>query len=351
MTHNPTTVDQIARAIGAEVEGDAREVIRSAAAIGSAAAGDITFAVDPHRAKSLADCQATAAVVGPDMQGRPGMTLLRVSDPQAAFARVLAMLAPPEDLPPAGVHPSATVDQAARLGDGVAVAANVVVGPGAEIGDNVVLCANVCLGANAIVGEGSILMPGVVVGRDCTIGQRCRIHPNAVIGADGFGYYFRDGVHHKITHAGTVEIGDDVEIGACSCVDRAKFGATRIGDGTKIDNLVQIAHNVQIGRGALLASLVGVAGSAELGDHVVLGGHAVIRDNVTVGSGVQVAGFSGIGQDTEAGQAVGGVPAFPMGQFLRCHVVYKKLPEMSKKLRQLQARLDALENRTEDDRP
>ncbi|NQU74979.1 MAG: UDP-3-O-(3-hydroxymyristoyl)glucosamine N-acyltransferase, partial [Planctomycetes bacterium] len=262
-----------------------------------------------------------------------------------------ALLADPEDLPPEGVHPSAVVDATALLGSGVAVGPHAVVGAGATLGDNVVVCANVYVGADAVIGDGSVLMPGVVVSRRCRIGRRCRLHANAVIGADGFGYYFRDGAYHKIPHIGTVEIGDDVEIGACSCVDRAKFGATRIGDGTKIDNLVQIAHNVQIGKGVILAGLVGVAGSSKLGDYVVLGGHAGIRDNITVGDEVRVAAYSAVLQDVPPGQTIGGIPAFDERQCVRVYHLQQKLPELKKQLEQLQARVNGLENATKDHRP
>jgi UDP-3-O-[3-hydroxymyristoyl] glucosamine N-acyltransferase len=202
----------------------------------------------------------------------------------------------------------------------------------------------VCLGRDVRVGGECRLHEGVVVRHGCTLGERVEIGPNSVIGQDGFGYYFQDGAHHKVPHIGTVVIEDDVEIGACSCVDRAKFGATRIGAGTKIDNLVQIAHNVETGRGCLLAGQVGIAGSARLGDTVVLGGHAGVRDNIRLGDGVQAAAFSAVAGDIEAGQVVGGVPARPVREQMRAVHAAAKTPEMAKKLRDLQARIERLES-------
>ena len=351
MTAGTLTAQQIALAVGAEVEGDGAVAITGASAIDSASAGDITFAVDVRRAGLLAGCQASAVIVPTEAQTPPGLTVLRATDAEAAFAKTLALLAPAEDRPPVGLHASAVVHETARLGRDTALGAHAVVAAGATLGDRVTLCSHVCIGENSTIGDDTVLFPGVVVRHGCRIGRRCRIHPNAVIGSDGFGYYHRDGVHHKVPHIGTVEIGDDVEIGACACVDRAKMGATRIGDGAKIDNLVQIAHNVQVGKGALLAGLVGVAGSSKLGDYVVLGGHVGIRDNIRIGDGVQVAGFSAVGQDVQAGKVLSGIPAFGLRDHLRAHMVFTRLPEMRRQVKALQARLDALENRTKNDRP
>ena len=349
MESSSWTVGRLGEAIGAQVEGDAHAAITGAGAIDSAGPGDVTFAVDERRAKLLDGCKASAVILGPGAQTPPSLTVLRVADPEAAFARVLALLAPPDDLPPPGVHPSAVVQPTARLGKDVAVGPCVVVGAGACLGDGVVLCPNVTVGAEAMVGDSTVLMPGVVVYARCRIGRRCRIHANAVIGADGFGYYTRQGAHHKVPHIGTVEIGDDVEIGACSCVDRAKFDVTRVGAGSKIDNLVQIAHNVQIGRCAVLAGQAGVAGSAKLGDHVVLGGHVGVRDNVTIGDAVQVTGYSAVARDVEAGQVVSGIPAIPVRTHIRAAQVFERLPDLATQLRQLQARVDALEDAAKND--
>ena len=350
MTGKSLTVADIARAIGATVEGDSAAAITGVGSIDSAVPGEVTFASDERRAQRLPQCRASAAVVKPGVPAVPGLTLLRVADPEAAFAVILGLLAPPEDLPPVGVHPSAVIAPDAEIGLDVAIGPHVVIGSGARIEDRAVLCANAFVGAGACIGQGTVLFPGVVVREYCTLGQRCRIHANAVIGADGFGYFFRNGVHHKVPHIGVVEIGSDVEIGACSCIDRAKFGATRIGDGTKIDNLVQVAHNVQIGRGVILVAGVRIGGSAIVGDYAVLGGGVGVRDNVSVGSGVRATAYSGITRNVEPGQEVGGFPAIPVWSHLRSLQLIAKLPELKTQIKELQARLDAIEESPKNDR-
>ena len=345
------TAEAVAGAIGATIDGDGAAQITGVAAAGATSRGDLTFAVDPRRVRQLATAPFAAAIVPTDAEAPAGATVLRTDDPEAAFARFLQLWAGKEDLPPVGVDPSAVVHPTAQVAADAAVGPGAVIGEGAAVGERVVLCANVCVGAGSTIGDETVLMPGAVVRERCTIGRRCRLHANCVIGTDGFGYYTRDGVHHRIHHAGTVEIGDDVEIGACSCVDRAKFGATRIGDGAKIDNMVQIAHNVQIGAGVLLAAQVGIAGSSRLGDYVVLGGHVGVRDNVQVGDGVRSAAFAAIARDVEAGQVVSGIPAIAAGQQARAVKIFASLPELKKQLRRLQARVDALEDATGADSP
>lgn len=340
---------QIAKAIGAALEGDAERSFGGLAALDTAGPDDLSFVVDARRATGLAECRA-AAVLAPEGMAVPAhLAVLRVKDVEAAVAAVLGLLAEPEDLPPPGVHPTAVVDPTAEIGAGVAIGPCAVVGPNVVLGDGVVLSAHVCLAAGVTVGEKTVLMPGAVIRERCRIGRRCRIHANAVIGTDGFGYYQRAGVHHKVPHVGTVEIGDDVEIGACTCIDRAKFGATRVGDGSKIDNLVMIAHNVQLGRGALLAGFVGIAGSAKLGDYVVLGGHTGIRDNVVVGDRSMVAAYSAALSDVPADTVFAGIPGIPLEKWRRIVHTWTRLPEMRQVLKDLQARINALESATNDD--
>ncbi len=350
MASQPLTVAKIARAIDAQLDGDGSTRIRAGAAVESAGPDEITFAVDARRLKALNGCRAGAVVVPTDAAAPAGLTVLRVADPMAAFARVLALIAPREDLPGPGVHPSAVVDPTARLGTDVAVGPHAVIGADVTLGERVTICAGVCLAAGVTIEAGSVLFPGVVVRERCRIGRRCRVHPNSVIGADGFGYYYRDGVQHKVPHVGIVEIGDDVEIGACACVDRAKFGITRIDDGAKIDNLVQIAHNVQVGRGALLAGQTGIAGSVRIGPYAAFGGNAGVVDNVSVGAGAMVAAKAAVLQDVADGEKVGGVPAMSLTTYLRGMLSLQKLPELTRQVKKLQARLDALEDAAEDDR-
>ncbi|MHC4982910.1 MAG: UDP-3-O-(3-hydroxymyristoyl)glucosamine N-acyltransferase [Planctomycetota bacterium] len=337
------TAREVADLVGGAVEGDESVEISAVASIEAAGGGDLTFAADAKHVAMLAASKAGAAIVGRDL-GKAPMTLIRVQDVQAAVAKVLGSLAEPEELPAVGVHPSAVVAADAAVAQDAAVGPGVFIGGGAKVGPRCAVCANAVVGARAVVGEETVLAEGVVVRADCVIGQRVRIGPNSVIGSDGFGYYLVDGVHHKIPHAGNVVIEDDVEIGACSCVDRAKFGSTRVGAGTKIDNLVQVAHNVQIGKGCFLVGQSGIAGSAKLGDYVVAGGHAGIRDNITVGDKVQCAAFAAVASDVPDGQIVAGIPAGPAKQQFRIVKASAKVPELLKRVRELEARVKRLES-------
>jgi len=342
MTQLNLTVRELAERLGGQLDGNGEAVLTGIASLESAGPGDLTFVVDARRASRLATTKAGAALVAADAPAAP-LPLIRVEHVQAAVAEVLAIIGETEELPPAGTHPTAIVAGDARLDEGVAVGPCAVVGARARLERSAVVCAHAVVGADAHIGAETILLPGTVVESRCRIGRRCRVGPNAVIGSSGFGYYLAEGRQKRVPHIGTVEIGDDVDIGACSCVDRAKFGATRIGDGTKIDNLVQVAHNVQIGRGCALAGQAGIAGSAVLKDGVVLGGHAGIRDNITLGEGVQASAFAAVAQDVPAGMTVTGVPASDARKMLRVFQIWAKLPEMRDRLKKLEKRLEALE--------
>ena len=337
------TVQAIADLVVGHVEGDAGVSITGVAAIDRAGSGDVTFAVDARRAAGLGGCGAGAAIVCADAPPA-AMPLIRVPDVNAAVAALLDHLAPAEDLPPVGVHPSACIAGDAELGSDVAVGPGVVIASRAKIGPRSVLCANVSVGADVVVGAETVLFDGVVVRHGCVVGSRVRIGPNSVIGFEGFGYYYADGVHHRIPHIGTVVIEDDVDIGACTCVDRGKLESTRIGAGTKLDNLVQIGHSVQTGRSCVMAGQVGIAGSTRLGNGVVIGGSAGLRDNIVVGDGVQCAAFSAVAGDIPPGQIVAGMPAMPARDAYRIMKAQSRLPGLFKRVRSLESRLEALES-------
>ncbi len=345
MTDKPLTVGSVAELVGGTVEGDASVELSSIASLEAASASELTFAADARHAARLAECGAGAAIVtkGQEVEAA-AMPLIRVNDVHAALATLLGYLSPPADLPPVGVAASAVVSPQAELGQDVRIAPGVAIGPRAKIGRGSALCANVYVGADVELGQDVLLWEGVVVRQSCKIGDRVQIGSNSVIGYDGFGYYQADGMHHKIPHIGNVVIEDDVEIGACSCVDRAKFGSTRIGRGTKIDNLVQVAHNVQIGRGCLLAAQCGIAGSTKLGDYVVLGGGAGVRDNITLGNGVTCAAYAAIAGDVPDGQTVAGIPADPVSEKLRQWQAMRKLPDLLKRVRRIESRLNDRES-------
>ena len=214
--------------------------------------------------------------------------------------------------PPAGVHSDASVDPTAVVSDSASIGARAVIGPGARIGQEVVI------------------HPGVVIGEACVVGDRTIVHPGAVIGAEGFGFRPdpETGLPRRVPHLGSVEIGSDVEIGACCCVDRGKFGPTLIGDGTKIDNLVQVAHNVKIGRGVIIAGQAGLAGSVEIGDGAVLGAQVGVAEHVKIGAGARIAATSGVLRDIPSGEDYAGTPARPARQTLREVAALRRLPEL-----------------------
>ena len=347
MNKKSLTVRQVADLLCARLEGDGSAAISGVASLEEASASEVTFVAEARHAGRLADCLAGAAIVG-DFPVQSRTPLLRVSNVPMALARLLGYFSPGEDLPPVGISPSATISPDATLGENAAIGPGVCVGPRTVIGRACVLCANVSVGAEVVLGDNTVLFEGVVIRRGCRIGHNVRIGPNSVIGFDGFGYYFSDGKHHRVPHIGVVVIEDEVELGACTCVDRAKFGVTRIGAGTKVDNLVQIAHNVQVGENCLMASGVGIGGSAKLGAYVVLGGGVGIRDNITLGQGVQCAAMSGVGSDVPPGLAVAGCPAAPAREMLRQWQASTKLPELLKRVRELETRLHAIESAKND---
>lgn len=335
------TVRQLAERLGGSFEGDGETVVTGIAPLASAGAGEATFVSDDRRAGELASTGASAAIVG---AGTPpaAIPLIRVKDVDSAVIDVLEMVGESEDLPPAGIDPSATVHPSAAVAPDAAVGPRAIVGARARLASGAVLCANVTVGSDAVIGEGTILLEHTSVQPRCRIGRRCRIGPSAVIGSSGWGYHFESGRHRRVPHVGWVEIGDEVDIGACTCVDRGKFGPTRIGDGTKIDNLVQVAHNVQIGRGCLLAGQVGIAGSTVVKDFVVFGGHGGAVDNITVGKGVQAGACAVICRDAADGERLMGMPAIDARQFLRQHQMLTRLSDLRDRVRDLEKRLNAL---------
>jgi len=336
------TVGQIAELLGGEVVGDADAPISGFAPFDVAGPGELTFAADDKRLAVIGESQAGAVIVPADGDIEATVPLIRVGQVDLAIAQLLNHFAPPADLPAPGVAPSAVIAPTATVAADAAIGEHVVIGDGATIGSGTALCANVVIGRDAQVGEACMLAAGVTVETRSVIGDRVRIGANSVIGYEGFGYIPDPAGHQRIEHIGNVVIEDDVDLGACVCIDRAKFGSTRIGRGTKIDNLVQIAHNVQIGEGCLIAGQVGIAGSAKLGRFCVLGGSTGIRDNITLGDGVTVAAYSAVAQDVADGETVAGTPARNAGKMLRIVTTQAKLPELAKRLKALEAKVNKL---------
>jgi UDP-3-O-[3-hydroxymyristoyl] glucosamine N-acyltransferase len=245
------------------------------------------------------------------------LAVWRVADPRLALARLSTRLDPRPPVAPPGVHPTAVVDPSAVLGHTVAIGAGAVVAAGARLGDGVAIGPGAVVGAGAVVGPGSVLGERVVVGDDVRLGARCRVQAGTVLGSDGFGYAVGPRGAERIRHLGTVVLGDDVEIDANACVDRGTLGATAIGDRTKVDNLVQIAHNVRIGCDVLIAGQTGIAGSTTIGDRVIVGGAAGIGDHLHVGDDARIAGGAGVTKDVPPSETWGGYPAQPIKRWAR----------------------------------
>lgn len=332
---------ELASLVGGRVVGDGSVLISGIASINDAGPGDITFISDKKYLGLLKTTKASAVIVRDEAEG--GTNLLVVKNPQLAFARLLDVLRP-QPLPCPGVHPGAEVHPGAKIGRDASIQAFAVVEEGAVIGDGVIIFSGVYVGRDAVVGAGSILYPGVAVREGCRIGERVIIHCNSVIGSDGFGYAVDNGKYVKIPQRGIVRIEDDVEIGASVAIDRATVGETFIGRGTKIDNLVQIAHNVRIGEDTIIVSQAGIAGSTRIGNRVQLGGQVGVVGHIEIPDGTMVGAQSGVISPIEKSGVYSGTPCIPHRDWLRFGAVYAKLPEMKKKLIELEKRLEGLES-------
>ncbi len=331
------TTEQICHMVNGTLDGSPTIIITGVEQISQATPDQLTFIGEKKYIKQWDQSRASAAIVNDTLKVEPGQgrALIRVADADLALAEVLKMF---EAKPPKcelGIHSTAVVDATAVIGQGAAIGAGCYVGPGVVVGSKTKLYPNVTVLDDTRIGRETIIWSGTVIRERCRIGNHCIIHPNVTIGADGFGFRpSPDGKGLvKIPHIGAVKIGDDVEIGAGSCIDRGKYGATTIGDGTKIDNLVQIAHNCKLGRHCVMAGQSGIAGSATLGDGVMMGGGARVRDHVTVGSGTKIGGNAGVISDVAPGKTLLGVPADDHRQTLRLWAAQKQLPDLIKRMK------------------
>lgn len=337
------TLAVIARAIDAVLIGDGSRVVTGMAPIAEAGPGKLCFADSAKQHALVNRSSAEGVIVGEDFPDAVGMALLRVRDPRLAFVQVLEMFRNDDRLQ--GIHPTAVVGDDVRLGADVGIGPMVVVEPGARLGDGCQVNAGTYIGHAVEIGADCQIGPNCNLMADTRIGARCILHAGVVLGSDGYGYQWQGDHHHKIPQLGRVVIGDDVEIGANTCIDRATLGETRIGAGTKLDNLVHIAHNNVIGRHAMLTAQVGIAGSSRLGDGVIMGGQSGVADHMTVGDGVQISGQAGVLSDLQAGEKVWGTPARQMGRAMREQVLIGKLPETQREMRQQGKTLEALVER------
>jgi UDP-3-O-[3-hydroxymyristoyl] glucosamine N-acyltransferase len=327
------TLRQLAELVRGEIVGDAEMPVSAARSLAEAGPGDITFADEQHL-EQLHHSHAAAAVV-PAHAKANGKPIIRVHDPLAAFVRIFRQLGGIPDQRPCGIHGAASIAPSAHLGR------DCWVGPFAAIADDVVIgerCriySGAVIGAGCRLGDDIELHPHVVLYDRTVLGNRVTIHASSVIGADGFGYRCVNGEHVKIPQLGHVEIGDDVEIGAATTIDRGTFGATRIGPGTKIDNLVQVGHNCRIGPRNILVSQAGIAGSTTTGERVIVAGQAGVRDHVTIGDGATIGPKAGVSKDVAAGEWVLGAPAIPERDFKLITAATSRLPEMRRMLKRI----------------
>ena len=314
---------------------------------------DLCFAEGPEQAVLVQASRAAAILVPHEFPALDGVVLIRCSAPRRSFFRIAERFAPAPEV--SGIHPSAVIDSTALLGDGVAVGANAVIAAGAQVGHGSSIGAGCYIGSGVTLGTECLIEPNVTIQRDSWLGDRCIVHSGAVIGGDGFGFTWDGTGHRKVPQLGRVVIEDDVDIGCNSCVDRATLGETRIRRGTKIDNLVQVAHNTDIGAHVILVSQAGVAGSSTVGTGAVIAGQVAISDHVNVGAGARVGGQSGVTKDVPPGATVFGTPARPMKDTLRELGALAQLPALLKQIRSqtrelasLRQRIEALEgNRSE----
>ena len=312
----------------------------------------LTFATKATFARQLQDAQAAGAICtsGLPVERRPDQTLIWVASAEMALLQVLKKLALPLPAPPLGVHPTAVVEPGAQLGPDVRIGPLVVVQAGAHIGPRTVLMAGTFIGANSTLGADCYIWPNVTIRDACAIGNRVILHSGCVIGADGFGYQFVRDHHEKIPHVGTVVIGDDCELGANTCVDRGKFSATTIGAGSKLDNLVQIGHNVRLGKHSVLVAHTAVGGSTRSGDYLVMGGASVISDHITLGHRVQIAGMAAVAHDFPDDSGLVGQPAKPARAFFAEMRAQHQVPRLVQTVRELELRIAQLECAAKDHR-
>jgi UDP-3-O-[3-hydroxymyristoyl] glucosamine N-acyltransferase len=338
---------ELAEKLGCRLEGDKRIEIRRVSSLDEAVEGDVTFFVNPRYAPALKRTRASAIIAGEGVHG-PGCAMLRTSDPYLAFANALRLLldAP---APLAGIHPLTSVAEDAMLGRDVAIGAFVSVGRGARIGDRTVIHPNVCIGDGAIIGDDCVVHAQAVIRERVIVGNRVILQNGVVLGGDGYGFVRRsDGTYQKIPQTSAVVIEDDVEIGANSTVDRPAVGETRIQAGAKIDNLVQVAHGVNVGRNVLLAAQVGIAGSTTIGEGAMLGGQVGVAGHVSIGKRASAVGQSGITNSIPDGAFVSGYPAIDNREWLKSSAIFRRLPALKKKIAELEQRVVDLEATLED---
>ena len=333
--------------IGGELVGDGDLEIHGVAGIKDACEGEITFLANPRYSSQIDKTNASAIIVCKGTLCN-GKSMIQVQNPYLAWAKIVEAFSTKNN-EKKGIHPTAAIGENVKIGKDVSIQAYTFIGDNAEIGDGVTLSPFVYVGDNTKIGANSLIYPQVTIREDITIGERVIIHSGTVVGSDGFGYVTVNRKHYKIPQIGTVIIEDDVEIGANVTIDRANTGKTVIGRGTKIDNLVQIAHNVWIGEDCFIIAQVGIAGSAEIKNRVTLAGQVGVVGHITVGDDAQIAAKSGISKNIPSGLAMwSGIPAIAHARDLRIQASTRKLPELIDQIHEMQERVESLERELEE---
>jgi UDP-3-O-[3-hydroxymyristoyl] glucosamine N-acyltransferase len=342
-------LSELARQTGARSEGPADDIeISGAAGLDDAKPGDVTFLANPRYTPRVNSTAASAIYLAEDAKIEKQICVLRANDPYLAYTRALRLFHPETALEPS-IHPSAVIDATARVAASVAIGPGAVIGRNVEIADGVQVYPNVTVYEDVKIGKDSVIHSGVAIRERSVLGERVVIHNNAVIGCDGFGYAKDENKHWlKIPQTGRVVIEDDVEIGAGTTIDRASVGESRIGRGTKIDNLVQIGHSCTVGEDTLLCAQVGLAGSSHIGSRVILAGQAGVAGHLKIGDDVVLTAKSATSHDVPAGKMISGIPAFDNREWLRSTAAFRRLGEMQRTVRDLERRLRELESPASD---
>ena len=336
------TVKELAQFLGGTVIGDENREISDVKGLAEAGSDDISFAVEPYT-EYLPQVHAGAVITEKEYPAGNN-TLVLVENPRLAFSKLLELFHPRQSVQK-GIHSTAVVDESAKIGENTAVMAYAVIGKNVRIGAGSVVYPYVFIGDNVTIGANAAIYPGAVIMENTVMGDNAVIRAHAVIGGEGFGFATKDGNHTRIPQIGNVTIGDDVEIGACTTIDNGTLGSTKVGRGTKIDNLVHLGHNVEIGEDCFVIAQTGIAGSTKVGNHVIFAGQTGCTGHITIGDNVTFAGKSGIVGNVASNTVNAGFPARPHIEWSRTQVYIKKLPDLAKTVKALEKRIAELEEK------
>ncbi len=336
-------LEQLADLVGGQIVGDSQVEINRIKTIDQAAAGDLTFLTNPKYLPYLEKCQASAIILAPGVEVT-GKNLLICTNPYLAFAKILKALQG-ETYRSVGIMSGSYISPSAKIGENVSIYPGCFVGENVVIGENTMVFPNTVIYDDVQIGQDCLIHAGCLIREQTQIGNRVILQPGAVIGSDGFGFAPDGESYFKIPQVGIVVLEDDVEIGSCSCIDRAALGETRIKKGCKLDNMVQVAHNVEVGEDSVIAAQTGFSGSSKIGRHATFGGQSAVTGHVKLGDNITIAGKGGASQNLEGGQIYSGTPAIPHKQWLKASLIFGKLPEMRREMSALSKRLQELEEK------